>query len=328
MNIFETRLHEHDLELRRQAPRVLQLNLGKLCNLTCSHCHVNAGPGRKEVMTRETVDRILAWQRRARLPVIDLTGGAPEMIPSFQYLVAELRQMDPSATIIDRCNLTILLQPGYEDMAHFLAAQRVEIVASMPCYTADNVNAQRGDGVFDASIEGLQRLNAIGYGLEPALPLHLVFNPNGAQLPGPQAELEADYKRELRAHFGIAFNRLFTITNLPVSRFASWLRHNGQYEQYLALLIESFNPATVEGLMCRDTINVSWEGEVFDCDFNQMMKLPIGAAGGARKNLWELDPNQLPGAVIATATHCFGCTAGAGSGCGGAIQTRAESASA
>jgi len=326
MNNFITTLREHGLTLRRSPPRVLQLNVGKLCNLTCSHCHVNAGPGRKEVMTVETVDRILAWQRRARLPVIDLTGGAPEMISSFKYLVSALRGIDESATVIDRCNLTILLQPGYEDMAAFLAQNRVEIVASMPCYTPENVNEQRGEGVFDASIEALRRLNSIGYGIDSALPLHLVFNPNGAKLPGLQEELEADYKRELRAHFGIEFNRLYTITNLPVSRFASWLRNNGKYEEYLALLIESFNPETVDGLMCRDTINVSWQGEVFDCDFNQMMNMPMG--GSARRYLWDIDPATLEGAAIATASHCFGCTAGAGSSCGGAIEEHAESVQA
>ena len=326
MTSFETQLRTHGLALQRRIPRVLQINVGKLCNLTCVHCHVNAGPGRKEIMTRETVDRILDWQERARLLVIDLTGGAPEMIPSFRYLVSALRIMDPSATIIDRCNLTILLQPGYEDLADFLAAQRVEIVASMPCYSPENVNAQRGEGVFDASIAALKRLNAIGYGIDTGLPLHLVFNPNGAKLPGPQVELEEDYKRELGAHFGIAFNRLYTITNLPVSRFASWLRHNGKYEEYLALLIESFNPATVEGLMCRDTINVSWLGEVFDCDFNQMMRLPMGGRG--RRFLWDLDPATLDNQPIATGPHCFGCTAGAGSSCGGAIEQHAEPVSA
>ena len=227
-----------------------------------------------------------------------------------------------SATIIDRCNLTILLQPGYEDVAGFLAGQRVEIVASMPCYTPENVNEQRGDGVFDASIASLQRLNGIGYGIDPALPLHLVFNPNGAKLPGAQPELEADYKRELREHFGIEFNRLYTITNLPVSRFAAWLRQNGKYEEYLALLIASFNPATVEGLMCRDTINVSWQGEVFDCDFNQMMNLPLGGAE-ARLHLWDQNAAALRHRPIATARHCFGCTAGAGSSCGGAIEAGA-----
>jgi len=323
---FDIRLSRNGLTLSRTAPRILQINVGKLCNLTCTHCHVNAGPGRKEIMIRETVDRILAWQEKARLPIIDLTGGAPEMIPDFRYLVERLRAIPGGEKIIDRCNLTILLEPGYEDMPEFLARHRVEIVASMPCYTAENVNAQRGEGVFDASITALQRLNAIGYGIDPALPLHLVFNPTGAKLPGPQHELEADYKRELREHFGITFNQLYTITNLPVSRFASWLRNNGKYDEYLNLLIESFNPATVEGLMCRDTINVSWQGEVFDCDFNQMMKMPMG--GRTPRHLWEIDPTTLAGNAIATASHCFGCTAGAGSGCGGAIEKHAEPVSA
>jgi len=313
--------------LRRTRPRVLQLNVGKLCNLTCSHCHVNAGPGRKEIMTRETVDRILDWQARERLPVVDLTGGAPEMLPVFRYIVERLRAMPAVETIIDRCNLTILLQPGYEDLPEFLARHRVEIVASMPCYSPENVNAQRGDGVFDASIAALQRLNAVGYGLEPQLPLHLVFNPNGAKLPGLQEELEVDYKRELREHFGIEFNRLYTITNLPVARFASWLRHNGKYEEYLELLVAAFNPATVAGLMCRDTINVGWQGEVFDCDFNQMLELPLGGTG-ERRHLWDLDTASLAGQTIATGSHCFGCTAGAGSSCGGAIESVPQPASA
>ena len=326
MNLFESKLESHGLRLRRARPRALQINVGKLCNLTCVHCHVNAGPNRKEIMRRETIDRILAWQAEARLPVVDVTGGAPEMIPDFRYFIARLREMDAEATIIDRCNLTILLQPGHEELAEFLAARRVEIVASMPCYSAENVNAQRGEGVFDASITALQRLNAIGYGLEPRLPLHLVFNPNGAKLPPPQAELEADYKRELRTHFGIEFNKLYTITNLPVSRFASWLRHNGKLEQYMGLLIEAFNPATVEGLMCRDTINVSWLGEVFDCDFNQMLKLPMGGAQPATRYLWDIDPSTSEGEPIATGDHCFGCTAGAGSSCGGAIETTVASA--
>lgn len=324
MNRFDTTINRHGLPLRRARPRVLQINVGKLCNLTCIHCHVNAGPRRKEIMSRDTVDRILAWQSGARLPVVDLTGGAPEMIPDFRYLVARLREIEPTGTIIDRCNLTILLEPRNEDLADFLATRRIEIVASMPCYSAENVNAQRGEGVFDASITALQRLNALGYGIDPQLPLHLVFNPNGAKLPGPQAELEGDYKRELRAHYGIEFNRLYTITNLPVSRFASWLRHNGHYEDYMNLLVEAFNPTTVEGLMCRDTINVSWLGEVFDCDFNQMMKLRLGGAQNVRY-LWDINPESLEGDPIATADHCFGCTAGAGSSCGGAIEVGAES---
>ncbi len=328
MNLFETKLDSHGLRLRRTRPRVLQINVGKLCNLTCMHCHVNAGPGRKEIVTRETIDRILAWQAEARLPIIDLTGGAPEMIPDFRTFISRLRELDAGATIIDRCNLTILLEPGYEDLAEFLAAHRVEIVASMPCYSAENVNAQRGEGVFEASIAALQRLNVIGYGVDPGLPLHLVFNPNGAKLPGPQAELEADYKREFRTHFGIEFNKLYTITNLPVSRFASWLRHNGKYEDYMNLLIGAFNPATVEGLMCRDTINVSWLGEVFDCDFNQMLKLPMGDIARAPRHVWDIDPDTLEGASITMGDHCFGCTAGAGSSCGGAIERSVSSAHA
>lgn len=323
---FTQILARHGRNLRRTRPRVLQLNVGKRCNLTCGHCHVNAGPARKEMMTRVTLDRVLAWQERARLPVVDLTGGAPEMLPDFRELVARLRGLDAEATIIDRCNLTILLEPGYTDLAEFLAAQRVEIVASMPCYTAENVNAQRGEGVFDASITALQRLNAVGYGVDPALPLHLVYNPNGPRLPGPQEELEADYQRELRAHFGITFNRLYTITNLPVERFATALRRAGRYEEYLALLVAAFNPATIDGLMCRDTVNVSWTGEVFDCDFNQMMRLPLLDPAGRPRQLWDLDPVTLDGASIRTGEHCFGCTAGAGSSCGGAIALQAAPA--
>ncbi|MEO6568662.1 MAG: arsenosugar biosynthesis radical SAM (seleno)protein ArsS [Opitutaceae bacterium] len=318
MKSFSEILSSHGLELNRVLPRVLQLNVGKRCNLTCVHCHVNAGPARKELMTRETVDRILAWQRRARLPVVDLTGGAPEMIPDFVYLVSQLREIAPDARIIDRCNLTILLEQGYEDLAEFLAANRIEIVASLPCYTAENVNAQRGDGVFDASIRALQRLNSLGYGLDPELPLHLVYNPGGAFLPGPQCELEADYKRELKQHFGIVFNQLHALANLPIARFASWLRNNGKLEEYLETLANAFNPATVSGLMCRDTINVSWRGEVFDCDFNQMLRLNA-AAVPANTHLWDLDPARLAGGSIRTGQHCFGCTAGAGSSCGGAL---------
>ncbi len=316
---FAAALARHRLTLTRARPRVLQINVGKRCNLTCSHCHVNvnAGPRRAEMMSRATLDRILDWQGRARLPVVDLTGGAPEMLPDFRPLMERLRQLDPIGTIIDRCNLTILLEPGYEDLAEFLAAHRVEIVASLPCYTVDNVDAQRGDGVFEASISALRRLNALGYGRDPRLPLHLVYNPGGAVLPGPQAALEADYKRELHANFGIVFHSLYALTNLPIARFASWLKRTGSYDSYLTLLADNFNPAAVTGLMCRDTVNVSWQGEVFDCDFNQMAGLPLG--GRPPRFLWELDPGTLEGGPIATAGHCFGCTAGAGSSCGGAI---------
>ena len=317
MNRFSTTLAEHAMELRRAQPEILQLNVGKLCNLTCAHCHVNAGPKRKEIITRETLDRVLDWFAATDLPTLDLTGGAPEMIPDFRAAIERVRAMTPRRRIIDRCNLTILLDPAQDGLAEFLAEHEVEIVASMPCYSPENVNAQRGDGVFDASIAALQMLNRLGYGQRPRLPLHLVYNPNGAQLPGPQAELEADYKRELGAHFGIVFGRLYTITNLPIARFASWLRHEGKYEEYLETLVAAFNPATVDGLMCRNTINVSWQGEAHDCDFNQMLKLPLAANG--RTFVWELDPGALAGRPIATGNHCFGCTAGAGSSCGGAL---------
>jgi radical SAM/Cys-rich protein len=317
MNLFETILQNHGLGLRRAEPKILQLNVGKLCNLTCTHCHVNAGPKRKEVMSRETADRIMDWFAVTEIPTLDLTGGAPEMMPDFRSIVSRARTLVTRRRIIDRCNLTILLEPGYDGLAEFLAENEVEIIASMPCYSPENVNAQRGEGVFDLSIAALQLLNRLGYGHRPELPLHLVYNPVGAFLPGPQAELEADYKRELTAHFGIVFNQLYTITNLPISRFGSWLRHEGKFEEYLELLVSAFNPATVEGLMCRDTISVNWEGETHDCDFNQMLRLPL--AGNGLRFVWELDPTALSESAIATGNHCFGCTAGAGSSCGGAL---------
>lgn len=313
MSAFASTLAGHGLSLRRSRTEILQINVGKLCNLTCTHCHVNAGPKRREIMTRGTVDRILSWLAATEIPTVDLTGGAPEMLPDFRYLITRLRELD--RRIIDRCNLTILLEPGYEGVAEFLAQNNVEIVASMPCYSPENVNAQRGDGVFDASIKALQKLNALGYGTQ--LALDLVYNPVGANLPGPQAELEADYKRELASHFGIEFRHLFTITNLPVSRFASYLRHNGQYESYMELLVQAFNPSTVAGLMCRNTISVGWQGEVYDCDFNQQLGLQW--KNGKPLFLWDIDAGMLEGRAIAMGEHCFGCTAGAGSSCGGAV---------
>src|SRR3954451_20334584 len=226
MNRFAQKLTEQSISLRRARPEILQVNVGKICNLACVHCHVSAGPKRKEIMTRETIERVIDWVAKKDIPTIDLTGGAPEMIPDFRYFVSRLKALTPPRHIIDRCNLTILLEPGFEDYAQFLAQNQIEIIASMPCYSAANVNAQRGEGVFDASIKALQLLNSLGYGSDRLLPLHLVYNPNGAFLPGPQTELEADYKRELQEHFGIVFNRLFTITNLPIARFASYLRNN------------------------------------------------------------------------------------------------------
>jgi radical SAM/Cys-rich protein len=320
VNRFAEKLAEHALPLRHTRTEVLQINVGKLCNLTCVHCHVNAGPKRKEIMTRATIDRLIDWLAKTDIPTVDLTGGAPEMIPDFKYLVERLKLLTPPRHIIDRCNLTILLEPGYEDFAEFLARHGIEIIASMPCYSPANVNAQRGEGVFDSSIKALQLLNSLGYGLQPGLPLHLVYNPNGAFLPGPQEELEADYKRELKEHFGIVFNKLYTITNLPIARFASYLKNNNLLGDYMALLNDAFNPATVDGLMCRNTINVSWQGEVFDCDFNQMLKLGWSRNGGSDAlHLWEVDPAMVENRDVLTGDHCFGCTAGAGSSCGGAL---------
>lgn len=318
MNRFAQKLAEHSLSLRHSRTEILQVNVGKLCNLTCVHCHVNAGPKRKEIITRETIDRIVDWLAKTDIPTVDLTGGAPEMIPDFKYFVQRIKALAPARHIIDRCNLTILLEPGYEDFAQFLADHDVEIIASMPCYSPSNVNAQRGDGVFDGSIKALQLLNSLGYGREARLPLHLVYNPNGAFLPGPQEELEADYKRELREHFGIFFNRLFTITNLPIARFASYLRNNNKLADYMLLLNDAFNPGTVKGLMCRNTVNVSWRGEVFDCDFNQMLGLQWRAEGRGLC-LWDIEPDRIEDLEIQTGEHCFGCTAGAGSSCGGAL---------
>ena len=317
MNRFAEKLTENSISLRRTHPEILQVNVGKLCNLTCVHCHVNAGPKRKEIMSRETIDRIIGWLAKTDIPIVDLTGGAPEMIPDFRYFVEQVKALQPSRHMIDRCNLTILLESGYEDLGEFLATNKVEIIASMPCYSAENVNAQRGEGVFEGSIAALQLLNLVGYGTDPDLLLHLIYNPVGAFLPPSQAELEADYKRELKKHFGIVFNKLYTLTNLPIGRFASYLRHNNKLDEYMELLIQAFNPATVDGLMCRNTISVGWRGEVYDCEFNQ--QLGMQWKNGAPIFLWDVDPNEIDNREIMTGDHCFGCTAGAGSSCGGAI---------
>ncbi len=312
---FESHLAKHRVALTRYRPEILQINVGKLCNLTCMHCHVNAGPKRKEIITRETVERIVAWLAPTDIATVDLTGGAPEMIPDFRWLIAELSRQ--GRHIIDRCNLTILLEPGYEGLAEFLRDHRVEIVASMPCYSPENVNAQRGEGVFDASIKALQHLNSLGYGVREELPLHLVYNPVGAFLPGDEAELQADYQRELAEHFGVHFHRLYTITNMPIARFASWLRHEGKLDEYMETLVSAFNPASVASLMCRNTISVGWRGEVYDCDFNQQLGMQL--SNGKPLLLWDLDPETFEQYSIRVADHCFGCTAGAGSSCGGAL---------
>ena len=322
MNRFAEKLGADSLSRRRAHPEILQVNVGKLCNLTCMHCHVNAGPKRKEIMTREIIDRIINWLSNTDIPIVDFTGGAPEMIPDFRYFIERVKALEPSRHMIDRCNLTILLERDYEDLPEFLATNKVEIIASMPCYSAKNVDAQRGEGVFEGSIAALQLLNSLGYGIDPELQLHLVYNPIGVFLPPPQDELQVDYKRELREHFGIVFNKLYALTNLPIGRFASYLRHNGQLKAYMQLLINAFNPATIDGLMCRNTISVGWRGEVYDCDFNQQLGMQWSADGKSKPLfLWDIDPDSLEHREIMTGDHCFGCTAGAGSSCGGAISS-------
>jgi len=316
-NFFTQRLEQHDLQLLRGHTNILQLNVGKKCNQTCSHCHVNAGPARTEAMTRDTVDRVLAWLAQTRIPILDITGGAPELNPNFRYLVERVTSMAPSRHVIDRCNSTVLFEPGQEDLAHFLAANKVELVASLPCYSAKNVEEQRGDGVFQKSIRALKLLNSLGYGTNDSLTLNLVYNPNGAFVPGAQEELEATYRFELQNDYGIVFNHLYTITNMPIARFAAFLHRTGQQAEYQQLLMDAFNPASVAGLMCRDTLSVAWRGEVFDCDFNQMLEM--GWGNGQQLHLWDIDPEQVPGRRIKTGNHCFGCTAGSGSSCGGAV---------
>jgi len=280
---------------------------------------VNAGPKRKEIMTRQTVDRIVSWLSQTDIPTVDITGGAPEMIPDFRYFIKRVDELNPRRKVIDRCNLTILLEPEHDGLAEFLAEHKVEVIASMPCYSPANVNAQRGEGVFEGSIKALQLLNRLGYGTSEDLPLHLVYNPVGAFLPGPQSELESDYKRELANHFGIVFNRLYTITNLPIARFASYLRHNNKLAEYMDLLIGAFNPATVNDLMCRNTLSVGWRGEVYDCDFNQQLGMQWQDSDRSQLFLWDIDPDEIEDREIMTGDHCFGCTAGAGSSCGGAL---------
>jgi len=324
-NDFDRALVDAEAPLQRRRPEILQLNVGKLCNLTCVHCHVNAGPSRKEIVTGETIDRMLGWFEKTDIPTLDLTGGTPEMVPDFRRLVETVRGFDQPRRVMDRLNATIISEPGYEWVPEFLAEHEVEIIASMPCYQPENVNEQRGEGVFDSSISAFQKLNELGYGRDPRLVLNFVYNPNGAFLPGSQVELEADYKREMKEHFGIEFNSLFCIANMAIARFASYLKRNGQLEEYQQLLRESFNPGTVDSLMCRNTINVSWLGEVFDCDFNQMMKLPLNAdvAGGDKSDplmVWDIDPDTFSEVPILTGNHCFGCTAGSGSSCGGALS--------
>ena len=324
---FSAKLNEAGCEkLRSDRIEILQVNLGKLCNMTCEHCHVDAGPDRREIMQRAEIDACIEVLRKnPQIKTIDLTGGAPEMNPHFRDLVVAARAL--GRHVIDRCNLTILLAKGYEDMPEFLAENQVEIVASLPCYLEENTDAQRGDGAYSKSILALKRLNELGYGVEAKdgeaeLTLTLVYNPVGNNLPPAQGKLEEEYRRELDARFGILFNRLFTITNIPVSRYLEYLLRTGEYESYMKTLIDAFNPASIDGLMCRNTISVGWDGQLYDCDFNQMLELNVTGDASAKefpKSIHDFDYDVLANRNIITGQHCFGCTAGAGSGCQGAI---------
>lgn len=320
---FAEALHQHDLApLVRTRVTTLQVNVGKLCNMACHHCHVEAGPKRTEIMPGHVAERVVRLlEQNPSVEVVDLTGGAPELNPSFRWLVGEARRL--GRRIIDRCNLTVLFEQGMEDLAEFLAAHEVHIIASLPCYQAENVEKQRGRGAFDKSIEALKRLNALGYGRpDAALKLDLVYNPLGAFLPPPQATLEAKYKEELAHLFGIEFHQLLTITNMPIKRFADFLERTGKLEAYMGLLVNHFNPTTVPELMCRSLLSVAWDGRLYDCDFNQMLDIDLGASSktGAR-TIWDITSLEaLSGCRVATGSHCFGCTAGAGSSCGGALQ--------
>jgi radical SAM/Cys-rich protein len=307
-------------EIARDRLDTLQLNLGYLCNLSCIHCHVNAGPKRTELMTRDTMELALEVAVRRGVRTLDLTGGSPEMNPHFRWLVEAARER--RLHVMDRLNPTIMEEPGYEWVAEFLAAHRVEAVASLPCYSEENVDEQRGNGVFESSIRALQRLNSLGYGRQgTGLVLNLVYNPNGAFLPPPQAALEADYRRLLGERFGIEFNCLYAIANMPIKRFGSWLLSKNKFDDYMATLREAHQDANLEGVMCRSLLSIDWRGYVYDCDFNQMLGIPADGVG--RPHLRDLLENPAP-QRIAVARHCYGCTAGQGSSCGGALA-RTES---
>jgi len=302
--------------LRAAGIETLQVNVGKLCNQACRHCHVDAGPGRTEIMTRETAERVVEVLRRYNIANVDITGGAPELNPNFDYLVSEARAL--GRHVIDRCNLTVLFVDGKRYLPEFMRDHQVEITASLPCYTEENVDKQRGKGVFSPSIAALRRLNELGYGQpETNLKLHLVYNPLGPSLPGPQESLEADYHRHLQDEHGVVFNHLYTLTNMPISRFLADLNRSGKNESYMKLLREKFNPSTVDGLMCRSLVSVGWDGTLYDCDFNQMLDLPVNH--GLPNHIRNFDSFLLARREIRTGQHCYGCTAGAGSSCLGAL---------
>jgi radical SAM/Cys-rich protein len=310
--------------IRRRRATTLQVNLGYRCNQSCVHCHVNAGPTRTEAMDEATLAEVIAYLEQGGTEVLDITGGAPELNGVFRPLVEAAHRL--GVRVMDRCNLTILEEPDQADLAQFLAEHRVEIIASLPCYLEDNVDGQRGSGVFQASIRGLRRLNALGYGMSggaegPGLRLSLVYNPTDATLPPAQCVLEADYRRELAARYGVHFDQLLTLANMPIQRFGSWLQSKGRFDDYLGLLKGAHRPENLEAVMCRDQISIDWRGRVYDCDFNQMLGMALDGSAGGRLHIRDLTgPDALAGAPILTGEHCYGCTAGQGSSCGGALS--------
>lgn len=318
MNRFDGKLFSSGIKLQKEKIKILQVNVGKLCNLACVHCHVEAGPTKtKENMDRKTAESVIRFLEKSGAQTFDITGGAPEMNPHFKFLVTEAKKRN--VHVIDRCNLTVLDGPGMEKMPVFLAENQVEIIASLPCYSKENVDEQRGNGTFERSIQALLSLNHLGYGKAgTGLALNLVYNPVGPHLPPEQSALESDYQKRLWEDFGIVFNRLYTMTNMPITRYAKYLKAFHHYESYVDLLVQNFNPITLQGVMCRDTLSVGWDGKLYDCDFNQMIGMQI--KNGKPLNIFDLSFDQTEAMNILTGDHCFGCTAGAGSSCQGALK--------
>jgi radical SAM/Cys-rich protein len=322
---FDEKLAAYGLELHASSVDTLQINVGKLCNQACKHCHVDAGPSRMEIMTSETAEQVIEAIAKFKILIVDITGGAPELNPSFRHLVR--RSRDLGCRVIVRHNLTVMFEPGQQDLPQFFCEQPVELVSSLPYFLEQQTDAQRGRGVFQKSIEALRRLNAVGYGIENSdLILNLVYNPVGAFLPPAQESIEADFKRELINRYGISFNHLFAITNMPIKRFLDYLRRSGNEERYMNRLINAFNPATVAGLMCRSLVSVDWTGKLYDCDFNQMLGLSV--TPDLPQTIADFSPEKFARRRIMTGSHCFGCTAGAGSSCGGAVANAVDETTA
>jgi radical SAM/Cys-rich protein len=310
---FAEKLRQHNISLRSAAIDTLQVNVGKLCNQTCKHCHVDASPTRTEIMRLETIKACLEVLRNNKISTLDITGGAPELIPDFRYFVAEAKKI--GVHVIIRHNLTVMFEKNQTDLPDFFAENEAEVVSSLPYFLSQQTDAQRGTGVFEKSVEALKKLNAVGYGIDESLKLNLVYNPVGAFLPPEQSAIEADFKRELKQRYGIVFNHLYTITNMPLARFLDWLRRTKNEESYLQKLVNAFNPATIDGLMCRNLISVDWLGNLYDCDFNQMLEMPVES----RSTIFDFDLEKLKSRAVVTENHCYGCTAGSGSSCGGTV---------